>query len=110
MKDLLERVRVAFPQNRIDPEKGRKDTEMRLAALTKLGAPQPILESYRYPGGYCYFFDDVDPELQIECMVWPLQAIGVTFATEEHEIQAIHLLERLAQLLDYDFELDPDAA
>ena len=110
MKELLDRIQKAFPQSRIDPEKGRQDTEMRLASLMKLGAPQPVLESYRYPGVYCYLFDDVDAALQIECMVWPLQDIGVTFATEEHECRARHLLERLAQSLDYDVELDQDAA
>ena len=110
MRDLLGLVRNAFPENRIDPEKGRKDTEMRLAALTRLGAPQKVLESYRYPGVYCFLYDDLDAERQIECMVWPFQAIGVSFATEEHEREAFHLLERLATTLDYDFELDPDAA
>lgn len=110
LKDLVERIQVAFPQGQIDPEKGRKDTEKRLATLTRLGAPQPLLESYRYPGVYCYLIEDFNPELWIECMVWPLQAIGVTFGTEEHESRAIPLLMRLAQSLDYDVELDSDAA
>ena len=108
MKVLIERIQVAFPQGEIDPEKGRIDTERRLAALTRLGAPQPLLESYRYPGVYCYLIEDFNPEPSIECMVWPFQAIGVTFSTEEHETLAMPLLMRLAQSLDYDVELDSD--
>lgn len=110
MKDLLDRIREAFPQCRLDAEKGRKDTQARLEFAEKFGAPEPVLESYRYPGVYCYLHDDVDPEVKVECMVWPMQPIGVTFATEEHERQAMHLLERLALSLDYQFEIDLDAS
>lgn len=109
MSDVFQNLQSAFPRHQFDPEKGRVDTENRLAICMKYGAPQEVLESYRYPGVYCHLFDDVDPEIQIEFMVWPLQAIGVTFATADHEAEAIHLLERLALSIGYDFELDPDA-
>ena len=110
MSETIERIKSAFPRCKIDAEKGRNDTEMRLNALKKLGAPQQVLESYRYPGVYCYLYDDDDDGVWIEFMVWPLQAIGITFFTEEHELWAISLLERLASVLGYEFKLDPDAA
>lgn len=110
MSETIERIKSAFPQHNIDAEKGRNDTEMRRNALKKLGAPQEILESYKYPGVYCYLYDDENADLWIEFMVWPLQSIGVSFATEEHERCAISLLERLATILGYEFELDPDAS
>ena len=110
MSETIERIKNAFPRHNIDVEKGRNDTEMRLNALNELGAPQEILESYRYSGVYCYLYDDEDDDVWIEFMVWPLQSIGVSFATEEHERCALSLLERLASILGYEFELDPDAA
>lgn len=81
-----------------------------MAALKKFGVPQEILESYPYPGVYRYLYDDADSDLMIECIVRPLQAIGVSFVTEEHDRLTIHLLEKLATVLDYDCRLDSDAA
>lgn len=110
LSDLLARIRAAFPGSRIDSEKGRKDTELRLAALTKFGAPEELLNSYRKPGVYCYLRNAEEPRHEIECMIWPEQPIGVTFATEEHERMTFPLLKRLAEALEYDFALDPDAS
>ncbi|MFT3883384.1 MAG: hypothetical protein QM703_27500 [Gemmatales bacterium] len=110
LQEVLDRIRLAFPQHRLDAEKGRQDTQVRLDFALKWNAPEEILESYRNPGVYCYLYDDTDAQMQLEIMVWPSQPIGVTFATELHESWARHLLERLAQSLEYDFELDPDAS
>lgn len=109
-KETLDRILAAFPKHRFDPEKGRKDTQTRLDFALKFNAPEEVIESYRHPGVYCYLFDDVDPQIQLECMVWPSQPIGVTFATDLHECWAMPLLERLKVALDYDAELDLDAS
>jgi len=106
LDEVLTRVADAFPRHEFSPEEAREDAARRLAALEKLGAPEPILESYREGNPVRCRIADPDAEEYLEFDVWEGQGMLVHPHPKDVRDSCAELAKRLANVLGYNLTLE----
>jgi hypothetical protein len=116
VSDLLDRLAVAFPVHEFDADGARAEAAKRLAALTAVGAPEPILAGYRDARPVrVVLADGPGARHVLDFTVWPdaagsVSGIQVSFATAAHQDACYPALVRVAEVTGWELEEDTESS
>ena len=106
--EVVVRLIRAFPIHEIDQKKGAIVADQMIAQLERMNAPSGVIDSYRSRKGRAisvYVSDDGSENRFLYFTLWPEERIFISYHSEQHESESRPLLERLAQMLDYQVAL-----
>lgn len=106
LEEVVRRTQQAFSTCRIDSKEVEEVNARRVKALKKYGAPANLIDQYENTRvTRCWINDADDDSVYLTFDIWDQQGLIVSPCPNHTTDPTIGLAEKLASVLDYEFEI-----